>query len=380
MGKVKRVMRCYHCGEVLQSKKKDEKGYINSSFLNDPNAEKEVLYCFSCYEKMKAINTGMLERDADSEILTILDDAVATDAIILWVVDLFAFNGTLNPDVINKIKNLKVIVVGTKFDLFSRNVKKEQLTNYLNERFAEAGLTPYASIIFGNTNDIDINDMLMHLTKIREGHDVYMIGSIASGKTTLINKMLKSYKNNSKRMIRTETYPGTSVQLLEIPFSNSASFYEVPGFSLVNSVLGKVEKDVQKIIIPKKEIKVTSKTLSIGEMLVVGSLASFEFVSGKATTFKLYTAEMVECKKIASRKMRETLEENLDKKYIRPVSSRFTAFTDYDLFDYTMENDDQIHDIGIFGLCWVSFVAKGQVIRVFLPKGTALKECLGKLR
>jgi len=329
---------------------------------------------------MKAINTGMLERDADSEILTILDDAVATDAIILWVVDLFAFNGTLNPDVINKIKNLKVIVVGTKFDLFSRNVKKEQLTNYLNERFAEAGLTPYASIIFGNTNDIDINDMLMHLTKIREGHDVYMIGSIASGKTTLINKMLKSYKNNSKRMIRTETYPGTSVQLLEIPFSNSASFYEVPGFSLVNSVLGKVEKDVQKIIIPKKEIKVTSKTLSIGEMLVVGSLASFEFVSGKATTFKLYTAEMVECKKIASRKMRETLEENLDKKYIRPVSSRFTAFTDYDLFDYTMENDDQIHDIGIFGLCWVSFVAKGQVIRVFLPKGTALKECLGKLR
>lgn len=380
MGKVKRVMRCYHCGEVLQSKKVSEKGYIDNKFLVAPNAEKEVLYCLSCYEKMKAINTGMLERDADDEILTILNDAVATDAVILWVVDLFSFNGTLNPDVINKIKNLKVVVIGTKLDLFPRSVKKEKLINFINERFEEAGLTPTAVTLIGNTDEINVEDLLGKLSDIRAGHDVYLIGTAECGKTTLINKMLKSYKNKSRRMIKTETYPGTSVQLLEIPFSNSASLYEVPGFSLVTSALGKVEKDIVKMISPKKEIAITSKILIPGDMLMIGSLASFNLISGKPTTIKLYTAEMVENKKIAAKKLHDFLIENMDKKSLRPVSSRLTDFCDYDIFDYVMEDDGQVHDIAVSGLCWISFMAKGQVIRVMVPKGTALKECLGKLR
>ena len=45
-----------------------------------------------------------------------------------------------------------------------------------------------------------------------------------------------------------------------------------------------------------------------------------------------------------------------------------------------MENDGLTHDISIEGLGWISFTAKGQVIRVMFPKGAALKESLGKLR
>ena len=56
MGKVRRVMRCYHCGAVLQSNKKSETGYIEKE-LFDVGAENRVLYCHNCYEKMKAINT-----------------------------------------------------------------------------------------------------------------------------------------------------------------------------------------------------------------------------------------------------------------------------------------------------------------------------------
>lgn len=380
MGKVKRVMRCYHCGDILQSVKQHEKGYIEKSFLLAPNADKEVLYCHGCYEKMKAINTGMLERDADEEILKILDDAVATDAMVIWVIDLFSFNGTLNPDVVNKIKGLKVIIAATKLDLFPKGTKREGLIQFVNERFMEFGLTPYKVVLFGNTDEIDVGQSLDKLSEARAGHDVYMIGSIASGKTTLINKMLKSYSNKTRRAIRTEYYPGTSVKLLDIPLSNSASLYEVPGFSLVTSVLGKVEKDVQKIIIPKKSIKITNKTLSPGEALLVGSLACFELISGKATSIKLYASEMVESKKIVAKKVRELMEENLEKKYLRPVSARFTTFTDFDLFDYTMEKDGKVHDISIAGLCWISFVARGQVIRVMIPKGAAVKEYLGKLR
>ena len=133
MGKIRRVMRCYCCGAVLQSKTKEQSGYIKKGSLeHGEDGYNQLMYCDSCYEKMKVINKGMLETDTDEEILKILDDAVATDALLIWVVDLFSFNGTLNPDVVKKAKKLNVIVLGTKFDLFPRRIKNEVMTEFVN--------------------------------------------------------------------------------------------------------------------------------------------------------------------------------------------------------------------------------------------------------
>ncbi len=373
-------MRCYHCGAVLQSKNKHESGYIEKELLEAENAEQLVLYCRTCHDKMSIINAGMLGQDVDDEILKVLDDAVATDALILWVVDLFNFNGTLNPDVVKKLKNNKVTVIGTKRDLFPKKFEDKDLKEYLKERFNEVGINPYGIFLFGNEDSVVDDEYIKALNKAREGHDVYLIGSTASGKTSLINRMLKFFTNTSKRVIKTIQYPGTSLQMLEIPFSKSAFCYEVPGFSLRNSVLGKVEKDIAKFITPKKEIRIHARNLSEDESIVVGSLAAFSLVKGKPTQFRLYCAEGVEYKKIATKNLEKTLSENYVKKTIRPVSERFSTFKDYDLFEYAMENDGKVHDIAVSGLCWVSFVARGQTIRVLLPKGVAVKECLGKIK
>ena len=144
--------------------------------------------------------------------------------------------------------------------------------------------------------------------------------------------------------------------------------------------MGKVEKDVQKLIIPRRRIETHYRTLMKGDALAMGSLAYFEIFSGKATAIKLYCAEGVEIKKLSADKVNDFLEENNRKRLLRPVSERITSFRDYDFFEYTMENDGQVHDISIEGLGWISFVAKGQIIRVMFPKGAALKESLGKLR
>lgn len=380
MGKLRRVMRCYHCGAVLQSKDKKENGYIDRSFLEQDNAESEVLYCHSCYEKMSVINSGMLDRDADDEILKILDDAVATDAKIIWVVDMFTFNGTINPDIVKKVRKLNVTVIGTKRDLLSKKAKDEDLVAYLTERFTEAGIKPTSVYLFGADSTENGGELIKKLNKSRAGHDVYMIGTVACGKTSIISKLLKFYENPSKHVIKTVTYPGTSVKMMEIPLSNSAFCYEVPGFSLVTSVLGKVEKDVAKILTPKKKVDDHSRTLAVGETLMIGSLAAYSLVKGKQTPIKFYCAEAVECKKIATKNLQSALAENSKKRDVRPVSDRYTTFTDYDLFEYAMENDGLVHDIAISGLGWISFVAKGQTIRVLLPKGVAVKESLGKIR
>ena len=129
MGKTSRVLRCYHCGAILQCENENEKGYIVPESLHRATPI-QIIYCDKCFETMKAFNNSELEQKVDKEVLKILDDAFATDAYILWVVDLFSFNGTLNGEIANKVKKLNVSVVGTKRDLFPSNAKDASLIAY----------------------------------------------------------------------------------------------------------------------------------------------------------------------------------------------------------------------------------------------------------
>ncbi len=379
MGKQSRVLRCYHCGAILQCENENEKGYIIPESLHRATPI-QIIYCDRCFETMKAFNNSELEQKVDQEVLKILDDAYATDALIIWVVDLFSFNGTLNSEIAKKVKKLNVIVVGNKRDLFPANVKEESLVEYLVETFNAYGIKPKSVRLLGATNKIDSKELIDSMNAARKGHDVYMIGNSTSGKTSIINRAMKGFENKTSRQIKTITYPGTSVNVLEIPLSRSSFFYELPGISQTTSATGKLEKDVIRQIVPKKAVKVITRSMSAGDALMVGSLAAFEVIKGKATNYRFYSAEGVETRKVQSKKLDDCINENNIRRFARPVSERLVSFLDYDMFEYAMENDKKWHDIAIEGLGWLSFIAQGQMIRVRLPKGVALKESIAKIK
>ena len=379
MGKQSRVLRCYHCGAILQCENENEKGYIIPESLYRATPI-QIIYCDRCFETMKAFNNSELEQKVDQEVLKILDDAFATDALIIWVVDLFSFNGTLNSEIAKKVKKLNVIVVGNKRDLFPLNVKDESLVEYLNTTFNAYGIKPKSVRLLGATNKIDSKELIDSVNTARKGHDVYMIGNSTSGKTSIINRAMKGFENKTTRQIKTITYPGTNVNVLEIPLSRSSFFYELPGISQTTSATGKLEKDVVRQIVPKKAVKLITRTMSAGDALMVGSLAAFEIIKGKTTNYRFYSAEGVETRKVQSKKLDDYINENNIRRFARPVSERLVSFLDYDMFEYAMENDKKWHDIAIEGLGWLSFIAQGQMIRVRLPKGVALKESIAKIK
>ena len=379
MGKSKRVLRCYHCGAILQCENPNEKGYIIPESLNRATPI-QIIYCDKCFETMKAFNNSQLDLDVDQEVLKILDDAYATDAYILWVVDLFSFNGTLNKEIADKVKKLKLSVIGTKRDLFPQNVKDESLINYITERFNEFGIKPLSVRLMGAANKINPKEYIDAMNVARKGHDVYMIGNLTSGKTSIINRALKGFENKTTRQIKTIKYPGTHVDVLEIPLSRSSFFYELPGISQTTAAPGKLEKDVSKLIVPKKALKVTQKLMGPGDALMVGSLAAFEVLKGKPTNYRFYSAEAVETRKVSLKKLDDEISENNVRRSVRPVSERLVSFLDYDMFEFAMENDKKWHDIAIEGLGWLSFMAQGQIVRVRFPKGVAIKESLAKIR
>ena len=379
MGKIRRVLRCYHCGAILQCDNPNEKGYIIPESLNRATPI-QIIYCDKCFETMKAFNNSELEQDVDQEVLKILDDAFATDAYIIWVVDLFSFNGQLNKEIANKVKKLNLTVLATKRDLFPANVKDQSLIDYVTERFNAFGIKPNTVRLVSAADKLDPKELIEAMNKARKGHDVYMIGNYASGKTSIINKALKGFENKTTRQIKTIKYPGTHVDVLEIPLSRSSFFYELPGISQTTSAVGKMEKDVIKQILPKKSIKMVARSMAPGEALMIGSIAAFEVIKGKTANYRFYSAEGVETRKVSLKKLDEYISENNAHRSVRPVSERLISFLDYDMFEFAMENDKKWHDIAIEGLGWLSFIAQGQIIRVRMPKGVAIRESLAKIR
>ena len=378
MATAKRVLRCHNCGAILQSNNKKDPGFISKAIIE--NGVPKIPYCNSCYEKMLTLNASNLDHDTDKDIIKILSDAVATDSLIVWMVDLFAFNGTLNPDVVKKVKKLNVVVVGSKRDLFPSTVTDNMLIRFLDERFSEVGINPVSIILTGSEDKIDTDSLIKTFKEQRKYRDVYLIGEVNSGKTTFINKFLKNYENKTKWQIKTELYPGTNSNVLEVPLSNSSFLYELPDLSNSTSVCSKVEKDLVKLITPKKEVVMARRFIGEGSAIIVGNLACLYIIKGRHTSVRTFMGEKTEIKVVANDKVDDVMRENKRKKFCRPVSDRFNSFRDYDMFEYELEDDDLRHDISVEGLCWFSTRGKGQTLRVLLPKGVAVKECLSKVR
>ena len=135
-----------------------------------------------------------------------------------------------------------------------------------------------------------------------------------------------------------------------------------------------------KIITPKKVVAFTRKFIGAGSSIVVGNLACFSIIRGHHTSVRCFTGEKVELKVIDTNKIDDFFANNLKKKFLKPVSERYTSFRDYDMFEYDLEADDLRHDISVEGLCWFSIKGKGQTVRILLPKGVAVKESLSKIR
>lgn len=369
MSKITRVFRCNNCGVVLQSDDDQKPGFIPSELFDDKRDR--VLYCEDCYRNLQ-ININLDFEKIDHDILKVLDDAVASDALICFIVDLFSFNGTIDKTLADKIKNNNILVVGNKRDLFSENVKDESLIQYLKERFEAVGIKPVDIILVSATKNYNIEDFTKKLAELRKRHDVYLIGSSLSGKSAIIDVLLKVFQNKSKRMIKSENYPDTRLRILSIPFDNSSTLYEIPGSFNNDSVQMMVEKDISKYITPKKNIVCKRERLSNGSGFIVGGLAYLSLLKGASINVEFCFAENVELRKVNNSKIDGFFELNFSKRYVRPVSEKYQDFHDFDLFDIVLNKKEEDYDIAIRGLGWMKIKSKGQTIRVMLPRGASL--------
>lgn len=369
----KRVKRCYHCGEILQTEDDAMPGYIDSELIKKyPNG---LLLCNNCYNSERA-NVPQ-ESVIDDDFLNILSTIKNKNALVVYVVDLFSFEGSFISKVNEALDGVDVLAIGNKRDLFPLNIDDQELLEYVGHRLRVSKLSVKDVVLTSSTTGYNIDLMLEKIRKLANNRDVYFVGASVSGKSTLITEFLKKFKNNTEEPIITYTFPGTKLRGFKIPIGKNKYIFETPGLPISNSMLAQVELLVGHQIIPDRVINARTYKLNTGFSILFGGLVLLELLRGEETKVDVYASCGVEIK--VTRNGEAHFGSVLARHSLSPTSVKFRSFADFDVYDLEItETGDR--DVGILGLGWIHFTGQKQIFRVFVPKGVYVYTTRSKVK
>ncbi|MFE3896371.1 MULTISPECIES: ribosome biogenesis GTPase YqeH [unclassified Priestia] len=356
-------LQCVGCGVEIQTERPDELGYAPKSAL-----EKEAIICQRCF-RLKHYNEVQDVSLTDDDFLKILNGIGQTDGLVVKVVDIFDFNGSWLPGLHRFVGNNKVLLVGNKADLLPKSIKKNKLIHWMKREAKELGLKSVDVFLMSAQKGQGIREIAEAIEHYREGKDVYVVGCTNVGKSTFINAIIKEV-TGEKDIITTSQYPGTTLDMIDIPLDNGASLYDTPGIINHHQMAHYVDKRDLKLISPKKEIKPKVYQLNEGQTLYFGGLARLDYVQGGRKSLTCYVSNDLHIHRTKLEKADELYEKQAGELLQPPRPEQMDEFPELVAHEFTMKNEKT--DIVFSGLGWVTVNESGSKVVAHAPKGVGV--------
>ena len=239
------MSKCVGCGVELQNVDKFKDGFVE---------DLSYVLCERCFI-IKNYGQNKLVRKSNIDYMKIVDN-IRDDDIVVYVSSIL----TLNLDYISKFKH--VILAITKRDVMPKSVKDEKIIKYVKDRYSNIDDVVMVSAYKKYNLDLLYNKLLKHAKK-----DIYFVGITNSGKSTLINEMIKSY-NGYLGDITMSNYPSTTLGIVDVNIGE-LNVKDTPGIVIENSMVNYLDDKKIKKINSKKEIKpVTMQVSGTGGVLI----------------------------------------------------------------------------------------------------------------
>ncbi len=346
---------CFGCGVALQTKDEKAIGYVTSQAL-----EKEEVLCKRCFHIRNYNDSLDISLNSD-EFYKILDSVSNSDALVVLIVDIFDFNGSMIAG-LNRFVQNDIIMFGNKFDLLPKSVKKGKVINWMKKEAKEQGLVVQDATVVSAESGFNLDASLAMIEQYREGRDVYIVGCTNVGKSTYINKLLVKYTDMEKGILTTSSFPGTTLECVEIPLDEDSAIIDTPGIINEEQMVHYIDNKEYKRIVPKSILRPKVFQHDKGQTFVLKSVGIVDVISSSKMATVGFFSDQLEMHRTKYVNKRDFIEKN--------AAKYFENEEDKDFVKQTL-NVDADEDICISGLGWFKFSGTA-VVNIYTYKGVGI--------
>lgn len=356
---------CIGCGATIQSDDPEQIGYTPKSAV-EKGIENDELYCQRCF-RLRHYNEIAPVSLTDDDFLRLLNQIRDANALIVYVVDIFDFNGSLIPGLHRFVGDNPILLVGNKEDLLPRSLRRTKLMDWMRQQANLAGIRPIDVTLVSAKRNHQISDLLELIEKYRADRDVYVVGVTNVGKSTLINQIIKQ-TTGVKELITTSRFPGTTLDKIEIPLDNGKQLVDTPGIIHPDQMAHVLPAGALKYVAPQKEIKPRTFQLNDQQTIFLGGVARFDYVRGPRNGVVAYFDNNLN--------LHRTKLGNADEFYKKHVGGLLTPPAENAVTDFPQLERHEFHltsksDLVIEGLGWIT-IPGDTTVAGWAPKGVSV--------
>lgn len=356
---------CIGCGATIQSDDPEQIGYTPKSAV-EKGIENDELYCQRCF-RLRHYNEIAPVSLTDDDFLRLLNQIRDANALIVYVVDIFDFNGSLIPGLHRFVGDNPILLVGNKEDLLPRSLRRTKLMDWMRQQANLAGIRPIDVTLVSAKRNHQISDLLELIEKYCADRDVYVVGVTNVGKSTLINQIIKQ-TTGVKELITTSRFPGTTLDKIEIPLDDGKQLVDTPGIIHPDQMAHVLPAGALKYVAPQKEIKPRTFQLNDQQTIFLGGVARFDYVRGPRNGVVAYFDNNLN--------LHRTKLGNADEFYKKHVGGLLTPPAENAVTDFPQLERHEFHltsksDLVIEGLGWIT-IPGDTTVAGWAPKGVSV--------
>ncbi|MFC5703717.1 ribosome biogenesis GTPase YqeH [Cohnella faecalis] len=358
----KTTIRCAGCGIPLQSEDKNIPGYAPESTLS-----REEAICQRCFRIKNYNEASSITVDQD-EFLKLLGGIASTDSLVVHIVDLFDFEGSIISGLQRFVGNNPVLLVVNKIDLLPRVTNWNRLRNWVQKQARESGLKVIDTVLCSARRNIGFDRVVETIGNLRGSRDVYVVGATNVGKSTLINRLISDY-SDLKRELTVSRYPGTTLDAVQIPLDDDRSIIDTPGIVYESRLTEIIPRGDLGSLLPDKPLKPLTYQLNEKQTLFFGGLVRFDFVEGERQSFTVYASGALPVHRTKLEKADALYEEHKGVMLSPPGKDELASMPSWTRHRLRIPKGSS-QDIFVSGLGWIKANGTaGAVVDVHAPRG-----------
>ncbi len=354
--------RCAGCGIPLQSEEDKKPGYLPASSL-----DKEEAICQRCFRIKHYSEASSVTVDQD-EFLKLLGGIASTSSLVVHIVDLFDFQGSIISGLQRFVGNNPVLLVVNKIDLLPPVTNWNRLRNWVQKQASEEGLKVVDVVLCSARRKIGFDRVVEAVNTYRQNKDVYVVGATNVGKSTLINRLISDY-SDLKRELTVSRYPGTTLDAVHIPLDDGKSIIDTPGIVYSWRMSEIIPRKDLAALLPDKPLKPLTYQLNEKQSLFFGALTRFDFVEGERQSFTVYLSSGLPVHRTKLERADELYEQHRGVMLSPPSLEDLDSLPDWTRHRLRIPPNSKL-DVFVSGIGWIQTNGKtGATVDVHAPRG-----------